>query len=333
MHTFVKIESNFIFFYLQFKLNPKQIKNQRIIISPLNWGMGHLSRCIPLIEQLLQQENTCFLAADQNHLSIAMQYFGKRIEYIQLDPYPFKFNTKGFSISTIFQESIPLWKNYKQENKTLNFLVKELNISIVISDHRYGFYSSKCTNIFLTHQCQLPLSRIEFPFQWIHEFLMSKFNFIWIVDTPNNDFAGNLSRVILPNSYFIGTLSRFKDCGPTSKNIDGILLISGPKEFAKICLDHFLPELHKFQNKLIIGPKSISQYIPAEYFQYFISNENWIEIDEYLCRTKLIMGFCGYSTIMDIAALNCDADLIPTPGQAEQEYLYKKQKRLDKSSL
>ena len=85
---------------------PKQIKNQRIIISPLNWGMGHLSRCIPLIEQLLQQENTCFLAADQNHLSIAMQYFGKRIEYIQLDPYPFKFNTKGFSQIT----SAPFFK-------------------------------------------------------------------------------------------------------------------------------------------------------------------------------------------------------------------------------
>ncbi len=333
MHTFVKIESNFIFFYLHFKLNPKQIKNQRIIISPLNWGMGHLSRCIPLIEQLLLQENTCFLAADQQHLSIAMQYFGNRIEYIQLEPYPFKFNTKGFSISTIFQESIPLWKNYNQENKTLSFLVNELNISIVISDHRYGFYSSKCINIFMTHQCQLPLSRFEFPFQWIHEFLMSKFNFIWIVDTPNNDFAGNLSRVILPNSYYIGTLSRFKESKQSKKSIDGVLLISGPKEFAKICLDHFLPELHKFESKLIIGPKSLKPYLSEKNLAYFISNENWIEIDKHLSNAKLIMGFCGYSTLMDIAVLKCASDLIPTPGQAEQEYLYKKQKRLDKSSL
>ena len=333
MHTFVKIESNFIFIYLQFKLNPKQIKNQRIIISPLNWGMGHLSRCIPLIEQLLQQENTCFLAADQQHLSIAMQYFGKRIEYIQLDPYPFKFNTKGFSISTIFQESIPLWKNYIQENKTLSFLINELEISIVISDHRYGFYSSKCTSIFMTHQCRLPLSRFEFPFQWIHKFLMRKFNYIWIVDTPNNDFAGDLSRMILPNSIYIGSLSRFTHSEQKEKTIDCLLLISGPKEFAKICLDHFLPELDNFEKKLIIGPKSIIPYLTEVELKYFISNDDWQEIDKHISRTKLIMGFCGYSTLMDIAALKCNSELIPTPGQAEQEYLYKKQKRLDKSSL
>lgn len=314
-------------------MNPKEIKNQRIIISPLNWGMGHLSRCIPLIEQLLQQENTCFLAADQQHLSIALQYFGKRIEYVQLDPYPFKFSVKGFSSSSVFRESIPLWRNYFQENKALDFLVKEHKISLVISDHRYGFYSSKCTSIFMTHQCQLPLNRFEFPLQWFHKFLMRKFHFIWIVDTPANDYAGNLSRVILPNSIYIGRLSRFELSQQIKKTIDCVLIISGPKEFAKICLDHFLPELDNFEHKLIIGPKSISPYLTEVALQYFISNDDWIEIDKQLRSTKLIMGFCGYSTLMDIAALACDFDLIPTPGQAEQEYLYSKQKRLDKSSL
>ncbi len=314
-------------------MNPKEINNQRIIISPLNWGMGHLSRCIPLIEQLLQQENTCFLAADLQHLRIAKQYFGNRIEYIPLNPYPFKFSTKGFSMSNIFLESIPLWRNYIQENKTLDHLVNELEISLVISDHRYGFFSSKCSSIFMTHQCQLPLSRFGFPIQWLHKFLMSRFNFIWIVDTPNNDFAGDLSRVILPNSYYIGQLSRFEQYKLKNKAIDCILLISGPKEFAKICLDHFMPKLHNFENKLIIGPKNLKPFLSEKNLAYFISNENWIEIDKHLINAKLIMGFCGYSTLMDIAVLKCASDLIPTPGQAEQEYLYKKQKRLDKSSL
>jgi UDP-N-acetylglucosamine:LPS N-acetylglucosamine transferase len=38
-------------------------------------------------------------------------------------------------------------------------------------------------------------------------------------------------------------------------------------------------------------------------------------------KAELIIGRSGYSTVMDIAALQKKSILIPTPGQTEQEYL------------
>ena len=43
----------------------------RILLAPLNWGLGHATRCIPVIHQLLQDQNEVIIAADGNHEIIA----------------------------------------------------------------------------------------------------------------------------------------------------------------------------------------------------------------------------------------------------------------------
>ena len=37
--------------------------------------------------------------------------------------------------------------------------------------------------------------------------------------------------------------------------------------------------------------------------------------------SESIIARSGYTTIMELVSLNCNASLIPTPGQTEQEYL------------
>jgi predicted glycosyltransferase len=76
--------------------------------------------------------------------------------------------------------------------------------------------------------------------------------------------------------------------------------------------------------KYIIGSKEIIPTLPVHLSEYFKPNNNWKETDELLLKTKVIMSYCGYSTIMDVEFLQCEAKLIPTKGQLEQMYLAEK---------
>jgi predicted glycosyltransferase len=56
---------------------------------------------------------------------------------------------------------------------------------------------------------------------------------------------------------------------------------------------------------------------------HLVSHLTTLQMANYLRGAKKIISRSGYSTIMDLDALNClhKAELIPTPGQTEQEYL------------
>ena len=36
----------------------------KVLVAPLDWGLGHATRCIPVIRELLLKNCTVFLAAD-----------------------------------------------------------------------------------------------------------------------------------------------------------------------------------------------------------------------------------------------------------------------------
>ena len=61
--------------------------------------------------------------------------------------------------------------------------------------------------------------------------------------------------------------------------------------------------------------------LPDQLSGYFMPNDSWKETDELLLKTKVVMSYSGYSTIMDVEFLQCEAKLIPTKGQFEQVYL------------
>ena len=278
-------------------MQAQEIKNKRVLISPLNWGYGHLSRCISIIDILLKNNNVVFFAGKESDFSILREYFSNEINYIQHTPYPFVFHGQGFRISDFIRSLIPLIKCYKQELKTVSLLVEEHKINLVISDHRYGFRTAKCRSIFITHQCYLPIHRIAWPIQVFHQFLIKKFSEVWIMDDKQKRLAGKLSASLGPMCHYIGIHSRFAD---------SINEISEPK--------------------YIVGSSELLSILPLELSNYFKPNNIWRETDDLLLRTKTILSYSGYSTLMDLELLKCKAILIATKGQSEQIYLAKKQK-------
>jgi hypothetical protein len=311
---------------------PNEITNKKILLSPLNWGYGHLSRCISIIEHLLKNKNELYFAGREADFAILKQYFNDGITYIEHAPYPFIFNENGFRMRYIWRNLIPVSRRYRQELKTVSKLISEHSIDVVLSDHRYGFRSSTCCSIFITHQCKLPIKGLWFPLQWLHRYFIRKFNYIWIVDDEEKRYAGELSTRLNTNSMYIGIQSRFKrqelaEAKPL-KEIECVLLVSGPLPFSNKLITHFTEGFcAESDPKFIIGSEDILERLPAALSPYFKSNHDWLAADKLLISSKKIMSYCGYSTLMDVQFLECETNFIATEGQLEQNYLMSRTKK------
>jgi UDP-N-acetylglucosamine:LPS N-acetylglucosamine transferase len=301
-------------------MKPNEIKNKRILFSVLNWGLGHVARSISIIHQLNLQNNTVFVACSENQKKIFLDYF-PNINYIQHNDYPFSFKGKGNFALDLFLSFPSLSSRLKKEKKEVKLLIKKHDIDICISDHRYGFHAKECTSIFITHQLNLPLPLLFKCVNILHHQLIKKFNYIWVLDTKNSIHAGKLSvNKKFKNLYYIGIQSRFGLYPKTEKCIEKVVIISGPEPYAE---QFFQSESKKAEQSkeevVIITPKHYSNSTKTNIIIQL--SDDWKKCDEIILKAKKIVSRSGYSTLMDLAYLACEKELIPTPGQYEQAYL------------
>lgn len=304
---------------------PSRINNQKICIACLNWGMGHLSRCIPIINRLLNQNNIIFFAGNESQIKIIQTYFDHKVKYLSLEDYPFKFKGNGNFSLDILVNLKKLKSHISTEQKQLRKWEEKFNFDIVISDHRYGFYSKKSISIFITHQVYLPTS---FFFRWInlfHHTKLKRFNYIWVPDDKARTTSFKLSKPIAKfDIKYIGILSRFELYDLTNKleekNI--IVLVSGPDPYAKLFFENQAQRLEKNSTVTFILPRKLnSDYENKNLNVHYASN--WKKVDLLLMQSKKIIATNGYSTLMDLRYLKKEVELYPTKGQKEQEYLAK----------
>jgi UDP:flavonoid glycosyltransferase YjiC (YdhE family) len=302
---------------------PSDILNKRILISPLNWGMGHVSRCIPLIDLFLRNGNEVFVACDESQRAIFEDYFSE-LNFINHLGYPFKFGKQGNFGLDLARQFRQLNGRLSSEEKEVNQYVEEFEIDFIISDHRYGFKSTKVPSIFITHQLHLPVKWYEKWVQKIHLSFLKQFDEIWIPDNQNSDFSGSLSeRIEGLKIQYIGIQSRFQLYElPLIKSIEKTIIVSGPDVYAeRFALEQIKSERNSNQDCVMILPESIVlKEIPAN-FSIQLSTD-WKECDRIILQSKKVVSRCGYSTLMDLGVLKVPFEITPTPGQREQEYLY-----------
>jgi hypothetical protein len=299
----------------------ESVHNKRILLSPLNWGMGHVARSIGLIRKLMLNGNKVMVAGDERQLEVFRAYFNE-IEVIEHEGYPFKFRGKGqFERDLLFCLS-GLIKRLKKERKQVERYVKKHGIDLVVSDHRYGFYSQQVPSVFLSHQLHLPLKWQFKWIQWLHSRLIKRFSCIWVPDHPDHSFAGKLSRADgFDNVSFIGPISRFEGIHPLEKKETTVAIVSGPLEYALSFVKAFQNHDPFGEELVFIGDPSLKQYMTTNSLP-FIPSSDWLECDRVICSAKKIISRSGYSTLMDLHFLAASAVLVPTEGQLEQMYLY-----------
>jgi uncharacterized protein (TIGR00661 family) len=319
------LESNPIF--------PANVKN--ILVCPLNWGLGHASRLIPVIRELLNSRFRVYIGAAGYSLELLKQEFPET-SYINFPSFTVTYGRRKSLFLQLFLQLPKIFCGIIKEHAALNKLVKRYSIDLVISDNRFGLWSKKVPAIYITHQVHIILPRWVGLFEpliyRLHRQIISKYTECWVPDfkDPLYNLTGKLSHMPsqLSNIKFIGPLSRFSSFtvkSPVNKrySYDIAIILSGPEPQRTIIEDRLIDEIRKSQYKALIvrgrpDKKQITE--PSENIT-LVSHMQAGEFVNMINRSRYIICRSGYSTIMDLIALKRTAVLIPTRGQTEQEYL------------
>lgn len=308
----------------------KQRSKPRILVAPLDWGLGHATRCIPVVYELLAQNADVWLAGEGQQEALLMQEF-PNLPFLPLKGYRVKYSRSpaGFLTRMFFQ--IPrLLSVIKSENEWLRKAVNEHGFDAVISDNRFGLYHSAVHTVFITHQLNIksPLGK------WSERFLqrnnyhfINRFTECWIPDQKEvNSFAGSLSHPVKMPSvpvHYIGPLSRLKRTGVAEKKRHLFISLSGPEPQRTILENRIIKEIGHYN-----GTATIVRGLPGRMSIIPSTNDirfyNHLPTDEYnkeMEQADHVIARSGYSTVMDLMKLGKRSILIPTPGQTEQEYL------------
>ncbi|MDI9364183.1 MAG: glycosyltransferase [Flavobacterium sp.] len=240
---------------------------------------------------------------------------------------------KLFTLS-ILQQLPKIATAIKNEHAWLNSIIDEHKIDIVISDNRYGLYSAKANCIFITHQLQIkaPLGIVEKLLQKVNYQYIKHYNACWVPDFENdNNIAGALSHPKhLPQVpvHYIGPLSRF-DVTINQKNKYAFCIILSGPEPQRTVLENIILQQIKKQNitsKIVLVrglPNALETPVVPENVTVFnhLSGNN---LGNVFAQSQYLICRSGYTTVMELLALQKKAILIPTPGQTEQAYLAKK---------
>lgn len=301
---------------------------KNILISPLDWGMGHASRIIPIIELLVQEGHNIIIAASGLQKDLLQSSFPNLV-FEDVVSYNIKLSYKKSQASTILLQIPKIISAIKKEHRQAKNLIKKYKIDIIISDNRYGFYNKNIKSIFITHQTHILLPNkinfLETVLNKINTNLINRFDICWVPDFEGNEnLSGELSHKNkkIKNIRFIGLLSKFKKIDVVLNN-DILVILSGP-EPQRTILENILETRLGDTNNAVIIIRGNKQEKKSEFGNIdYLPFADTTELNKLIFSSKIIISRSGYSSIMDYVFLQKKAIIVPTPGQTEQEYLAK----------
>jgi uncharacterized protein (TIGR00661 family) len=297
---------------------------KRILIAPLDWGLGHASRCIPIAQALEQKGFEVVFASSGRPLELLIQEFPKN-NFIKLESYNIRYPKNGKMAWSMLSQSLKIWKGIRQEHALLQQIIDDYNIDGVISDNRFGLHSKKVPCVFVTHQLNIQTPIFSGFIRKMNFKYIQKFDECWIPDSDNHQLSGQLSKVenTTFNCQYIGALSRFEKLEKT-KDIDVLAIVSGPEPQRSMFEELLKKQLieAKLKATLVLGKTEEHKEEHIGKLK-IISHLNAKALNQAMVNAKVVISRSGYSTVMDIAKLNKLAIFVPTPGQTEQLYLAK----------
>ena len=310
--------------------NPKKINNPtpaRVLVTPLEWGLGHATRSIPIIKELLALECEVFVAAEGGILDLLKSEFPE-VNFLLLKGYRVKLSKKSSLFWKMISQLPGIIFNIYLENKWLQRTIKHHKINAVISDNRFGLFNKKLTCIYITHQLLIKTGNdfIDKLVQQINFYFIKKYDQCWVPDFKENGLAGELSHPakIPKNVIYIGALSRFSNEEEPQKIYDLLIILSGPEPQRTIFEKILFSQLINYTGKafFVRGLPGAHETIQSENVPVKVVNHlTGEELSTVIQQSKIIISRSGYTTIMDLLKLKKSAILVPTPGQTEQEYL------------
>lgn len=312
-------------------------RHLKVLVAPLDWGLGHATRCIPVIRELILQQAEVIIAASGNGFHLLQNTFPD-CTLIDIPGIRIRYPAKGSMAFSMVIQMPAILKAIRKEKEMLSSMIGSHGITHVISDNRYGLYDIRVKCVFISHQISIKnpgLLKFTEPLLYqMHKKRIEKFNELWIPDIHGTDnLAGSLTKtpgLAIPKKY-TGFLSRFNhSIQNAEKKYECIALLSGPEPqrslLEKKLKDYFLSSKKKCL--LVLGIPGLPSRTSVENVE-IINTITDTELQHWLHPDTTLFCRPGYSTLMDLAILGHRKNVfIPTPGQTEQEYLAERFKNL-----
>lgn len=310
----------------------KLVKKLKILVAPLDWGLGHTMRCVPVINELLKNNVEVILAGNEVQRTIFQSEFPECL-ILDLFGYNIKYSKKKHQLPfKILWQTPRILSTIKKENKWLTSIIKLHKIDGVISDNRYGLYNASVPSYFITHQLGIKTNMgylADRMVQKLNYNRINQFDHCWIPDYEGTkNLGGDLSHPekfpITPCTY-LNTLSRFEPEQSVNEKNNLLFVISGPEPQRTIFEKKVLTQLEGYDEKATIirglpaGQKSLGVAKNTTVYNHLTIDK----MKEEFRKASFVICRSGYSSVMDINNLKVKSIMVPTPGQTEQEYLGK----------
>jgi UDP:flavonoid glycosyltransferase YjiC (YdhE family) len=301
-----------------------------ILVAPLHWGLGHATRCIPIIRALRENGYNVLLASDGGALMLLRKEFPD-LESIELPSYNISYSKKAINFKWKLALKLPhIKRTMASEKKIVRSLVSEGKIQGIISDNRLGVRNSGVPSVFITHQLNVLTGNTSFLTSKLHQNIIKKFDQCWVPDIEGlNNLSGRLGHLFTTKLHikYIGPLSRFtKKVLPIKYDV--LALLSGP-EPQRSYFEEKLMETFKASDKKVLLVRGVVEAKQTEQKLENITVVNFMqsaELEIAINQSEIVVARSGYTTILDLALLEKKAYFVPTPGQYEQKYLAKRLK-------
>lgn len=301
---------------------------QKVLVAPLDWGLGHATRDIPIIRGLVANGYEVVIGAEGIQASLLQTEFPS-LQILPLVGYRVRYSKSKWGFFFKILRQLPrLIRTVKEENRWLHSIIDTHKIDLVISDNRFGLHSKKIPCIFITHQLT-----IKAPFVWLEKRMqrvnyqyINQFNCCWVPDVSGKEnAAGILSHPIQPPRIkvkYIGMLSRFHAETVTIK-YDYCILLSGPEPQRTLLEEKLMAGIVSISGKILLvrGKPGSTEVLSVPENVEVRNHLPTHELQKAIMQSEYIVCRGGYTSLMELLSLQKKLILIPTPGQTEQEYL------------
>ncbi len=284
---------------------------------------------MPLIRKFLSVGFKVIIAAGGDQ-KILMQSVFPQLEFVEIKGYSIRYgSTKWKTLLKIFFQIPKILIAINSEKKWLKRFVNEKHLDVIVSDNRFGLHHKSIVSVFVTHQLGIKTSLGKFAdkiAQQINYHFINQFDYCWVPDCSNDiHLAGELShpaaKPAIPVLY-TGLLSAIQK-EPLSVTNPLLLLLYGT-EPQRTIFEHLLfQQLYQLAQPAILvrGLPSSTTTIPAREGLTVYNYLSGRQLQQVINASAIIVCRAGYSTLMDVLPLGKRCIVVPTPGQAEQEYL------------
>lgn len=297
-------------------------KHQTIIVAPLDWGMGHATRVIPIIRILSVHYHVIVVAPKKMHL----MFSGEPAEIVNFPGYDIRYYPIPLWISLVLQGPKVLFRAIRTKI-ALKKMIRNTKPAMLFSDNRLFVRSPRIPSVYMTHQLSIRHNWkiLERLINAIHYYFINQFDTCWVPDTPDNDIAGELScGTVSIEKHYIGALSRFQQPDRKPEKIfRKVCILSGPEPDRSIWANKIKNLWKDKPESLIIGALEGQDRFKKEGNITLSSHLNHELFAQTIFFAEVVVTRSGYTSIMDLFRLRKNAYLEPKKGQTEQEYLAK----------